>query len=176
MHNRRQPRQLFVRSLSKGVSQGFLDLGFTRIPCALGRSGMRAIKREGDGATPLGRFCTLSFYFRADRTPRPMTALPVSPLHPNDGWCDASSDRNYNRPVRHPYPTSAERLWRHDNLYDVIGILDYNIVPRRRGRGSAIFLHIAHPDYRPTEGCIAVCAPDMKRLLTWLGPKTEFWI
>ena len=176
MNNRRQPRQLFVRSLSRGASRGFLDLGFTRIPCALGRSGIRAIKREGDGATPLGQYCVLVFYFRADRTARPDTPISVAALNPTDGWCDASTDRNYNRPVQHAYPASAERLWRTDRLYDVIGVMDYNIAPRCRGRGSAIFLHIAHPEYRPTEGCIAVSARDMKRLLDLLGPKTKICI
>jgi len=134
---------------------------------------MRAIKREGDGATPLGRFCTLSLYFRADRRPRPATPLAVSALSEMDGWCDAPFDRNYNRPVSHPYPASAERLWRADYLYDVVGVLDFNISPRCNGRGSAIFLHIAHPEYKPTEGCIAVSAQDMNRLLAWLGPRTE---
>lgn len=174
MNNSSLPRQLFVRSLSAGASQGFLDLGFTRIPCWLGRAGKRASKYEGDGATPRGRMAVLSFYFRADRRARPATILPLCALRRDDGWCDAPHDRNYNRHVRHPYQASAEHLWRDDHLYDVIGVLDHNISPRCRGRGSAIFLHIAHPDGKPTEGCIAVSQHDMTRLLRWLGPKTTF--
>ncbi len=176
MHNRRLPRQLFVRTLSQRASQGFLDLGFTRIPCVLGRSGKRALKREGDGATPLGHFRILSFYFRGDRLSPPLTVLPVKALSRKDGWCDAPGDRNYNRLVCHPYPSSAEHLWRDDHLYDVVGVLDYNFEPRHQGCGSAIFLHIANPERKPTQGCIAVSQHDMKRLLTWLGPKTKFCV
>lgn len=176
MYNSCLPRQLFVRSLSGRANQGFLDLGFTRIPCRLGRTGKRALKREGDGATPRGRMAVLSVYFRRDRISRPSTMLATRSLSQEDGWCDAPTDRNYNRRVRHPYPASAEHLWRTDHLYDVIGVLDYNIDPRCRGRGSAIFLHLMHPDGNPTEGCIAVRQEDVKRLLCWIGPKTEFII
>lgn len=176
MHNRRLSRQLYVRTLSGRASRGFLDLGFTRIPCVLGRAGTRTLKREGDGATPWGQFRVLSVYFRADRVSRPSTSLPIDLLDPSDGWCDAPSDRNYNRYVRHPYPASAEHLWRDDHLYDVVGVLDYNIVPRRRGLGSAIFLHIAHRERKPTAGCVAVSKQDMRRLLSWLGPQTVFCI
>lgn len=176
MSNTGLPRKLFVRTLSAEATQGFLDLGFTRLPCVIGRSGRRAMKREGDGASPRGTFGLHYVYFRPDRGRRPDTCLPVIPLTPADGWCDAPGDRNYNRPVQHPYPQSAERLWRDDHLYDVIGVLDYNIHPRCQGQGSAIFLHIAHPKGRPTEGCIGVSMHDMKRLLRWLSPKTKIHI
>ena len=82
--------------------------------------------------------------------------LPARAIRPDDGWCDASADRNYNRPVRHPYSASAERLWRSDGLYDLVVVLAYNERPRVRGRGSAIFMHVARPGYAPTEGCIAL--------------------
>ena len=83
----------------------------------------------------------------------------------HDGWCDAPADRNYNRPVRLPYAASAERLWREDELYDVVVILNYNVRPRSRGRGSAIFMHVARPGYAPTEGCIALARGHLLRLL-----------
>jgi len=79
----------------------------------------------------------------------------VRAIKPDDGWCDATGDRNYNRWVQHPYPASAERLWRKDALYDVIVVLDHNRRPRVQGAGSAIFMHLARPGYRPTEGCVA---------------------
>jgi L,D-peptidoglycan transpeptidase YkuD (ErfK/YbiS/YcfS/YnhG family) len=94
--------------------------------------------------------------------------LHVSTLSPADGWCDAAQDRNYNRPVRHPYPVSAEVLWRTDGLYDVIVVLDCNRRPRIRGRGSAIFMHVARPGYQPTEGCIALRRADLLQLLSAL--------
>ena len=113
-------------------------------------------KREGDGATPIGGWHLSSVLYRADRMPRPRTPLPARPLRPSDGWCDEPRDRNYNRFVRHPYPASAERLWRQDGLYDLIVILAHNFRPRLRGGGSAIFLHVASPGYSPTAGCVAL--------------------
>ena len=93
------------------------------------------------------------------------TALPLRSIGVLDGWCDDPLDRNYNRRVRHPYPASAERLWRSDHLYDLVVVLGYNDRPRVAGRGSAIFMHVAGPGYAPTAGCIALRLPDLKRLL-----------
>jgi L,D-peptidoglycan transpeptidase YkuD (ErfK/YbiS/YcfS/YnhG family) len=96
----------------------------------------------------------------------------VRTIRPRDGWCDAPADRNYNRGVSHPYPASAERLWRADGLYDVVIVLGYNVGPRARGRGSAIFMHMAKPGYAPTEGCIALARGHLLRLLERLGPRS----
>lgn len=131
---------------------------------------MRALKREGDGATPLGTMRLASVLYRRDRLQRPRTALPLRPIRRSDGWCDAPDDRNYNRRVRLPYPASAENLWRPDELYDVVVVLDYNVRPRIRHRGSAIFLHLARPDSAPTAGCIALRRPHLLLLLSRLAP------
>lgn len=135
--------------------------------CAIGRSGMiaSAHKREGDGASPVGVWPLRRVYFRADRLSAPRTGLPVQALSPDDGWCDSPDDPHYNRPVRHPYGASAERLWRDDAVYDVIVVLGHNDDPVVPGGGSAIFLHVAHADYRPTEGCIALALPDLLQVL-----------
>ncbi len=159
---------LTVQALSRRKSVGILTWGALRLTCALGRGGCSWRKREGDGATPLGRFRLVNVHYRPDRGPRPSTGLPVRPLRPNDGWCDAPADRNYNRAVQLPYPSSAEALWRRDALYDIVVVLDHNTRPRLRDRGSAIFLHVAHPDYPPTHGCIALSAADLRRLLARL--------
>jgi L,D-peptidoglycan transpeptidase YkuD (ErfK/YbiS/YcfS/YnhG family) len=145
-----------------------LTLGNLGFACALGRSGCRVMKREGDGATPVGRWTVREVLYRADRVLRPTTGLRVRAIHPQHGWCDAPDDRNYNRPVRHPYPASAERLWRQDRLYDVVLVLGHNDCPRLRGCGSAIFLHVAAPGYAPTAGCIALARGDLQRLLVHL--------
>lgn len=157
--------QLIVRRLSSRDRAGLLECGPIRLPCALGRGGTRVLKREGDGATPWGRFGLKTVYFNSLAVRRPVTALAVQPIGVDDGWCDASSDRNYNRPVRHPYPASAERLWRGDGLYDLVVVLDYNIRPRARHRGSAIFMHVARPGFEPTEGCIALRRRDLLKVL-----------
>jgi len=140
--------------------------------CHLGRSGVVAAKdkREGDGASPIGIWPIRRVLVRPDRIPTLQTRLPVSCLDRADGWCDAPQDPAYNRPVRLPYPASAENLWRDDEVYDLIGVLGHNDDPPVPGMGSAIFLHLARPDGAPTEGCIALAQPDLLRLLAEAGP------
>jgi L,D-peptidoglycan transpeptidase YkuD (ErfK/YbiS/YcfS/YnhG family) len=160
--------QLLVRALGGQARRGFVLYGGLRIPCALGRTGRRAIKREGDGATPIGRFAVRQAFYRADRMVRPRTRIPLAPIRKEDGWCDDPMDRNYNRYVRHPYPASAERLWRADGLYDLVIVIGHNDRPRVLGGGSAIFIHVAGANFEPTEGCIALRLPDLRRLMSHL--------
>jgi L,D-peptidoglycan transpeptidase YkuD (ErfK/YbiS/YcfS/YnhG family) len=139
-----------------------LAIGARQFPCALGRSGITATKREGDGATPAGSFPLRYVMFRADRLARPPTLLEAIPIAPDDGWCDDPADAaHYNRPVRLPHPARHERLWRADALYDLVVALGYNDAPPVPGLGSAIFLHVARSDYGPTEGCVALALPHL---------------
>ena len=133
--------------------------------CALGKGGVRVDKEEGDGATPAGLLPLRRIFYRADRVKPPMCALPVEPIAPTDGWCDDPVHRDYNRFVHLPHDAHHEELWRRDEVYDVIAVLGWNDAPVERRRGSAIFLHIARPDYAPTEGCVALALPDLSRLL-----------
>lgn len=165
---------LTVTSLAPMATRGWLRVGALVLPCALGRSGRRFTKGEGDGATPRGRWRLVQVLYRPDRMRRPATGLPVRALRPGDGWCDAVGDRNYNRHVIHPYPASAEHLWRDDALYDVIVVLDHNARPRMQAGGSAIFMHLARPGFSPTAGCIALRRGDMLLLLAKLGGKA--WV
>ena len=146
--------------------------------CAIGKRGALPAeqKREGDGATPIGRWPLRRLYFRADRVPQPETSLASQPLRPQDGWCDAPTDANYNRFVQHPHPTRAERLWREDNIYDLIVPLGYNDDPVVPGRGSAIFLHVARPDFAPTEGCVALARQDLLFVLRTVEQETHMMI
>jgi L,D-peptidoglycan transpeptidase YkuD (ErfK/YbiS/YcfS/YnhG family) len=170
---RRDADVLTVRPRPGNPTQGLLNWGGLVLACALGRGGIASLKREGDGATPLGAMRLLHGYFRKGRLSAPgRSRLALTPIGPDDGWCDAPGDRNYNRPVCLPHPASCERMMRDDRLYDCCIVLDYNIAPCRRGRGSAIFLHIAKQGYRPTEGCVAVDPRTMMRLLPHLSPRT----
>jgi len=169
-------RTLIVRALSAGATRGSVEFGALRFSCALGRSGRRVRKREGDGATPVGRFVMQRVLYRPDRCQRPRTGLETHPLRPMDGWCDCPRDRNYNRPVRLPYPASAEAMWRADGLYDLVVVLDHNSRPRVKGLGSAIFLHVAAPELAPTEGCVALRRVDLARLLAQLSRGGPVWI
>ena len=144
---------------------GFASWGGLSLRCAVGRGGIRHEKREGDGATPVGAWPMRRLLFRADRVGEPATRLPKQAIAPSDGWCDAPEDPRYNLPVSLPYPASAEALWREDRVYDLIVPLGYNDAPVVPGMGSAIFLHLARPDYAPTEGCVALAAPDLVRVL-----------
>jgi L,D-peptidoglycan transpeptidase YkuD (ErfK/YbiS/YcfS/YnhG family) len=137
---------------------------------ALGRSSIGALKREGDGATPLGRFPLREVMYRADRVPRPRTRLPIRAIRADDGWCDDPCDRNYNRRIRLPTRSSAEGLTRADHLYDLIVVLGYNDRPRVKGKGSAIFMHLARAGYTPTDGCIALSRRDLSALMQYLRP------
>lgn len=148
-------------------------IGHLTIPCALGRSGQRATKREGDGATPIGRWRFETLFRRPDRTRHLNTGLYQLLLRADMGWCDAPGDRNYNRPVRRPYPASHEAMWRADGLYDIVITLSHNKQPRIAGLGSAVFFHVATPDLVPTAGCVAVTRRDMPRVLAYLGSHTE---
>lgn len=156
--------------------RGILRAGAFWAPCALGRSGLRHAKREGDGATPIGRFGLARVLYRADRVRRPVTALPTTRLRPDDGWCDDPGDRAYNQPVRLPYRGRHERLWRADHVYDIIVVIDFNTAPARHGFGSAIFLHLARDDFGPTEGCVAIPLAAMLRILPRIGPHTQITI
>ena len=141
--------------------------------CAVGRGGVSSAKREGDGATPIGTWPLRQVLYRPDRGMRPVTALQSAPMKPTDGWCDAPTDPNYNRMVRHPYAASAEHLWRRDSIYDLIVVVGYNDAPVVPGKGSAIFLHIARPDYSPTAGCVAFSRRDLVTILGLLSPASR---
>lgn len=139
--------------------------------CSLGGGGVRQDKREGDGTTPAGDFPLRQAFYRPDRLPAPpMTGLTLKALAPDDGWCDDPAHLQYNRLVRLPFPAGHERLWRQDGLYDLVVVVGYNDDPPVPGRGSAIFLHVARPDYGPTAGCVAFAKEDLLAIMRLLQP------
>ena len=157
---------------SDGRRHSYLDLGAWRFRCSIGRSGVTRDKREGDGKTPVGRFAILGWRFRPAGLvgARPVSAWRL--IRPDDGWCDQPGAAAYNRPVRLPVAAGHEKMWRDDIKYDAVGILDYNIFPRRSLRGSAIFFHLCSAEFEITAGCIAIPARDMQKLLPRLAGKT----
>ncbi len=169
---RRTCRIIAVRPRPGDPARGIMRFGPLVVRCALGRSGVSAFKREGDGATPLASMRLRGVYVRARGNASSRSMLPLAKIRADDGWCDEPADRNYNRPVRLPYSASAETMLRNDELYDVVIVLDWNIRRRARGLGSAVFLHIAPPGHPPTEGCVAISPRDMARLLPHLSVKT----
>jgi L,D-peptidoglycan transpeptidase YkuD (ErfK/YbiS/YcfS/YnhG family) len=143
---------------------------------AVGRAGVRADKTEGDGATPAGTYPLVSGCFRADRVAAPRSGLPMHAVSPTDAWVDDPADRNYNRRVALPYPAHAEPMWLDDPVYDLLAVIGYNMEPVVPGAGSAIFLHIARPDFSPTAGCIAIDREVLVDLMPFLGPGSTITI
>lgn len=153
-----------------------LRFGMISWPCRIGRSGIRHDKREGDGATPAAILKPVRGFWRADKRLRPQTRLPMRPLRPGDGWCETPGDRAYNRLVRKPYGASHEDMMRQDDLYDIVVELDWNRIPRRQGRGSAIFLHFTRPEGGPTAGCLALPKARLDHLMARLDRGSRFVI
>ena len=155
---------LRVRPLALNRARGWLTAGPFRVACALGPAGIVRVKREGDGGTPVGRFALLWGYYRPDR-PRPGAAgVLLKAMRRDQGWCEDPTSPRYNRPVRLPATDCTDKMWRDDHLYDLTFVLDQNFSRRAKGRGSAIFFHLARPGFTPTAGCIAISASDMRKL------------
>jgi L,D-peptidoglycan transpeptidase YkuD (ErfK/YbiS/YcfS/YnhG family) len=167
---------IWVRAAAGNPRRGWLTTSGLTVPVALGRGGIKADKREGDGGTPRGTFQPRQLWWRADRHPRPKTHLPVRAIRPEDVWCEDPSSRHYNQPLRLERDSGGDRLTRDDHLYDFIIEIDHNTSPRIAGRGSAVFLHLARPDFSPTAGCVSMTRSAMLRLLERLGPQTRIMI
>lgn len=157
-------------------ARGWLLAGPLRMSCALGPTGIVRGKREGYGATPAGRFRLLWGYYRSDRRRPPAGGVALQPMRPDQGWCEDAASGRYNRPVRLPDSDCTDRMRRDDDLYDLVFVLDHNFTRRTKGRGSAIFLHLARPDLAPTAGCVAISAADMRKLAPRLARWAEMWI
>jgi L,D-peptidoglycan transpeptidase YkuD (ErfK/YbiS/YcfS/YnhG family) len=165
------PQTVVVIPDRRRAERGWLRFGRRRVGCALGRAGITSAKREGDGATPAGRFALRRVYHRPAGAGRPTTALPVSRIGRADGWGDDPAvPARYNRRVLLPGPGGHETLWRDDGLYDLVVALGHNDRPAVPGRGSAIFVHLARADGGPTAGCIGLARADLLALLAWARP------
>ena len=165
-----------IRPAAGAPCRGWLTAGGQTIPVVLGRGGIIANKREGDGGTPKGTFRPRRLWWRADRHPRPHTFLPIRAIRPEDAWCEDPDSRHYNRPVRLDRDHGGDRLKRADHLYDFIIEIDHNSRPRVTGSGSAVFLHLVRENFSPTAGCVSMTKSAMLRLLRRLGPQTRIVI
>lgn len=163
---------IYVYRSPMGKDKAILWAGKYRFFCAIGKNGITALKREGDGKTPIAKMRIIYGFQKPTRRIRARCRVPIKIIKADDGWCDAPDDRNYNRPVKLPYCASSETMQRQDELYNIGFVLDYNICPRRRNGGSAIFFHVAKPNYKGTQGCIAISERDMMRVLPLLSTRT----
>jgi L,D-peptidoglycan transpeptidase YkuD (ErfK/YbiS/YcfS/YnhG family) len=168
--------QITIRSGAGNRQRGWLTAGGRTIPVTLGRGGILANKREGDGGTPQGVFHPVRLWWRADRHQRPTVQLPVRRITAADAWSEDPADRHYNQPVQIGAQQAGDRLMRDDHLYDFIIEIDHNTRPRIAGRGSAVFLHLARESFSPTAGCVGMTKAEMLRLLSRIGPRTKIVI
>lgn len=174
---RDQPlREVTIHAAAGNHCRGWLIAGPQTIPVALGRGGIIANKREGDGGTPKGTFRPRRLWWRADRHPRPSTFLPLRAIRPDDAWCEDPASRHYNRPLKVARDDDGDRLTRDDHLYDFIVEINHNTRPTIAGRGSAVFLHLARPSFSPTAGCISMTKSAMLHLLRQIGRDTRIVI
>ena len=156
--------RLFVRTLPRLQGRpplGLMVMGSLTFPCAIGRNGIGPKGKEGDGRTPIGQFKLVGWRRRKEAWT--VSRPDARAIARSDGWCDDPASNEYNRAVVLPSHARAENLWRDDGLYDLIGILDFNFSPRIKGRGSAIFLHLAHADFGATAGCLALQRSTMRK-------------
>ena len=151
----------------------FKDISFK---CAVGKNGITIDKIEGDGCTPAGEYSINQIYYRQDRVVLPGVDIPSVAISKNFGWCDDVNSDFYNKIITFPFKHSAEVLYRNDNIYDIICVIDYNQNPVVKNKGSAIFLHIAKTDYSGTGGCIACNKADLSQLLKKVNTKTNIKI
>ncbi|MBU6476278.1 MAG: L,D-transpeptidase family protein [Alphaproteobacteria bacterium] len=159
--------KLVVTAPSPAATTATLSVNGKTYPCTLGRAGVTgpAEKTEGDGKTPLGVYPLRLLYYRADRVAKPETGLPLKVLTPETGWCEDPSHPDYNREISLPHPAGHDHMTRADALYDYVVVVGYNDSPVVTGKGSAIFIHLARPDFSPTAGCVGLRAEDMRELL-----------
>jgi L,D-peptidoglycan transpeptidase YkuD (ErfK/YbiS/YcfS/YnhG family) len=167
---------LLITPARRGATHGAARLGTLYVRCALGRNGITPEKLEGDGSTPAGRFPVRRLFYRPDRIRDFTCRLPMQPMSPSDGWCDDPGDRAYNRLITRPYPGRHETMWLESALYDLVLVIGHNDDPVVPGKGSAVFLHLAQPDYAPTDGCVAFARADFVALLQAMEPATSIVI
>tara|TARA_B100000780_G_scaffold274122_1_gene238685 strand:- start:3488 stop:3979 length:492 start_codon:yes stop_codon:yes gene_type:complete len=154
----------------------FLYFGKYRMKCAIGKRGITSKKIEGDQKTPKGTFRFRSIFYRKDRIYKIKTILKKYVIKNKMGWCDDVRSKHYNKNIMFPFDGSAEKLWLKENIYDLIVVINYNLKPVVRNKGSAIFLHVARRNYKPTRGCIAVTKKDLILLVSKINNKTKLII
>lgn len=179
-HESVKPKSIKILTLRRSVAADsgerkryYLDAGFWRYRCSIGRCGVTRRKREGDGCTPVGRFAILAWLLRPAGTVAQRPTAGWRMIRTDDGWCDDPRSGVYNRPIRLPSKLRHEMLWRPDSKYDAIGIMDYNIRPCRAGTGSAIFFHLCGEYFESTAGCVAVTAHTMNIIINKFSNKTK---
>ena len=155
---------------------GYLKYKNFKFRCALGKGGIKQKEREGDFITPKGKFKLIKIYYRSDRVKKINSTLKTIKIKKNMGWCDDVSSNYYNKQIKINKKIGHEKLHREDNVYDIIVVLNYNLNPIIKGKGSAIFLHVAKKNYNKTQGCIALKKNELLHLVSKIKKNTQIRI
>jgi len=155
------------------VKNNYLIYNGREYKCSIGKGGFSSKKKEGDGCTPSGIFKITNILYRQDKIQNLNSNFKLKKILPSDGWCDDPNHKKYNTLIRFPFSNSAEKLFRQDDLYDIVCVTNHNQNPVIPGAGSAIFMHVAHSNYSATEGCIGLNKDDLKEILQTIDNKTE---
>ena len=158
------------------IKNKYLHYDNYKVKCAIGKRGVGIKKKEGDLITPRGNYKIIKIFYRKDRLPVLDTKIKKSPITRNLGWCNDSRSKKYNRLIKYPFNFNSEKLYRKDNSYDIILVLNFNINPTKKNKGSAIFLHIAKKKFKSTEGCIAISKQILKKIIKKITKKTTIKI
>jgi L,D-peptidoglycan transpeptidase YkuD (ErfK/YbiS/YcfS/YnhG family) len=152
---------------------GYLKYKDFKFKCAFGKAGGGEKKIEGDNITPKGTFGIVKIFYRSDRIKKISSKFKLIKITKNMGWCDDSKSENYNKLIKLPSKFSYEKLYRKDNLYDLILVLNYNINPTIKNRGSAIFIHIKKGDFTKTKGCITLKKRNLLKIISLIQKNTK---
>ena len=155
---------------------GYLNYKNFKFRCALGKNGIGQKKREGDFVTPKGKYKLIKIYYRADRIKKVRSPLKKIKIKKNMGWCDDVNSKYYNKQIEINKKISHEKLYRKDSVYDIVVVLNYNLNPIIKSKGSAIFLHVAKKNYNKTQGCIALKKNELLHLVSKIKKNTQIRI
>ena len=166
----------FLSLMNIKLKNNFVYFKDYKVKCAIGKRGITNKKVEGDKCTPRGKFRFKYIFYRRDRIKITKSELKLIPIKKNFGWCDDIRSKNYNKFIKFPFKYRAEKLYRKDNIYDIIIVIDYNLKPIKKNKGSAIFIHVAKRGYCPTLGCVAISKKNLKNVLSLLTKKSSISI
>ena len=158
------------------ISKKYLTYQNNKVKCAIGKKGIGRKQKEGDQITPRGTFRVKDILYRKDKINYLRSVIKKTQIKKNMGWCDDPKSKDYNKLIKYPFNYKSEKLYRSNNIYDIILVLDFNMHPIKKNKGSAIFIHISNDKYSPTQGCIAIKKKELLKLIKFIDKKTKIFI
>jgi len=158
------------------INKKYLTFKNNKVKCVVGKKGIGKKQKEGDQITPKGIFKVKEILYRKDKVNELRSKIKKIPIKKNMGWCDDPLSKDYNKLIKYPFNYRSEKLYRSNNIYDIILVLDYNMRPIIKNKGSAIFIHIANHKFEPTRGCVAIKKKELKKIIKAITKKTKIII